>query len=493
MKDINHFPLIRLVLLLMLLPAFNKATGTPVENNTPVKSSFTIKINVTGITVSDTVFLSLNSTFYPIADDSILTGVRKVNRDLDFMVRTHDSCGFFSLYIKRPDNKKRSLLMKPFFWERNDDLFINIDFKPSVTGAYSTLQFSGRSKNKYQAFFDIFYDRNRFRADKPIAGLSFYEADRLRIDKQLALLNERKNMLTQLNFEVLRTMIAYEEVPGWKAYAIRKMNAKDTAQKKDFYTGEYAKVQAALGIDKFSNQALLNSFGMLKNRFNILETESNARFGRIDPSWMFRQIMNFPSTILRDRLLVFSFLFGHYDKNADSLFKKANSVITDPVSQKQMRRMSHMLKQSRLKDSFLTDINNQKVLISEKFKGKALLLDFWFRGCGACIILHQNVISKAIKKFENRNDLLFLSINADIEKEKWLNYIKSKEFTTAANEIYLNTNGKGTNDPFIKANNIVHYPTLILLDKNGSVKYFDTTNLRNYEGLAAAIGEVIEN
>lgn len=134
---------------------------------------------------------------------------------------------------------------------------------------------------------------------------------------------------------------------------------------------------------------------------------------------------------------------------------------------------------SRAIDFEFEDTLGKKVRLSD-FKGKVVLIDLWFSGCGACRIISE-AMPEVEKVFSDRSDLIFLSVSIDSEKNKWLKSISkysnpdvinpfAGKHYSGENTVYLYTGGKGTNDEFIKRYVSVGYPVLLIIDRDGNIE-----------------------
>jgi thiol-disulfide isomerase/thioredoxin len=101
-----------------------------------------------------------------------------------------------------------------------------------------------------------------------------------------------------------------------------------------------------------------------------------------------------------------------------------------------------------------------------EFKGKVILLDFWFTGCAACRQIKPKMDSIA-HLFKN-NNIVFITISIDKNKDQWKSSIRKNIYTSEHN-INLYTEGKGDDHPIISYYLIGSYPELILIDKKGKL------------------------
>ncbi|PUV24406.1 peroxiredoxin family protein [Sphingobacterium athyrii] len=97
------------------------------------------------------------------------------------------------------------------------------------------------------------------------------------------------------------------------------------------------------------------------------------------------------------------------------------------------------------------------------YKGKVIVLDFWFYGCVGCA-----QITKALDLLEtrfDRNKVEFISVNIDTRKT-WLAGIGK---FTSLNSTHLYTDEQRGTHPLIKYLNFTTYPKLVVIDQNGKM------------------------
>lgn len=106
--------------------------------------------------------------------------------------------------------------------------------------------------------------------------------------------------------------------------------------------------------------------------------------------------------------------------------------------------------------------NNNTVKISD-FKGKVVLLDFWYLSCYPCLRAIPDLI-KLQKEFND--DLVIIGINDVDDQEFITEYFKEREVN------YFST--YKTDKNFSKNLNINTHPTIVLYDKQGKLIHTDT-------------------
>lgn len=129
-------------------------------------------------------------------------------------------------------------------------------------------------------------------------------------------------------------------------------------------------------------------------------------------------------------------------------------------------------------DYTFKDLLDNDVHISD-FKGKVVLIDLWYSGCGACIKSNQAINS--IHKQLIGENIVFLSISVDKNKLKWMqsltkNAAKSElnpwagKYYSSPGTVTLYCGETGSNNDFVKLYNPENaYPSLLLIDTNGKL------------------------
>lgn len=109
----------------------------------------------------------------------------------------------------------------------------------------------------------------------------------------------------------------------------------------------------------------------------------------------------------------------------------------------------------------IVDENGNVVRLSD-FYGKFVYIDCWSSFCGPCLkeIPEMNKLSD---EYKNEN-IVFISISADNDREKWLSKIKELKLTNTINLWTSGTNHNFNNDYNAKA-----FPRYILIDDKGKI------------------------
>lgn len=171
---------------------------------------------------------------------------------------------------------------------------------------------------------------------------------------------------------------------------------------------------------------------------------------------------------LRDNLLTF-LLYSHRSSTEDisECIVDASLSIQDITLTKILDSVQKMQFKGTQAYAFtLPDTSGKSISLSD-FKGKVVLLDFWFTGCTPC-----RYLAKALQALEpkmSKDNVVVISINVDENKERWLASVRSGLYT-CKNELNVNTQLLGREHPLVKHYSIWGYPTLLIIGKDGKVK-----------------------
>ena len=125
--------------------------------------------------------------------------------------------------------------------------------------------------------------------------------------------------------------------------------------------------------------------------------------------------------------------------------------------------LSHLGK--KLTDWELPELKNDVLVNPSKLKGNVILLEFWFKNCGGCLVAIPSL--NAIKtRFENENFKLYgIEFIEDVSKEMLGKYVKEQ------NILFPNLyKGKTVASNF----GIRGAPTFMLIDKTGTIIHINT-------------------
>jgi thiol-disulfide isomerase/thioredoxin len=161
-------------------------------------------------------------------------------------------------------------------------------------------------------------------------------------------------------------------------------------------------------------------------------------------------------------------------KDAENLIKQARTRITIPALKTQLsglaedmsRDFDYLTGQIRKRAKFVNkpsphwtaeDFSGEKQALDD-YRGKVILLDFWYRGCPWCIRA-MPMIKRVAEHFKNRH-VAVIGVNTDKERTDAI-FVLQK-----TSPPYPNLEGRG----LVKQYDVTAYPTFIVIDRNGLVR-----------------------
>ncbi|MBU7571440.1 MAG: redoxin domain-containing protein [Flavobacterium sp.] len=191
------------------------------------------------------------------------------------------------------------------------------------------------------------------------------------------------------------------------------------------------------------------------------------RSAKVD-SLLYLRIINEFDSRLRERLLT-DFMIKVFKKGSKSLnyyYTEILSIVKDSYLSSILSTYQGNIKGRPAYPFVLPNLNGDLFSLKQ-FKGKLLLIDFWFKGCSQCISLEEQM-RPVRQHFKNNTNIVFLSINVDYKKETWLDGIASGKYTDAQN-INLSLHGLGFKHPFLRYYGYLGFPQLLIIDRTQKV------------------------
>jgi len=140
-------------------------------------------------------------------------------------------------------------------------------------------------------------------------------------------------------------------------------------------------------------------------------------------------------------------------------------------------------------DFTLPDIDGKNVSLKD-FRGKYVLLDFWFTGCGSCKVMFP-YLKLIMNEYMQRN-IVFISISVDQERSDWEQMLKEGYYEAGMQVLFeQNPNWIHLHDPqsraLAKQYLIPGYPTYILIDRDGNYVRSRCENPRRMDKIRALL------
>jgi len=422
--------------------------------------SAVIKGNLDFLKNGDSVILQVYQSPLFNKESDIIKTVKKVHKgSFSFNVPINESFRYVSLLLPYTgDNKDGSKNVYDFLIEKGD----NIRYSSKNPN-----EFSGQGSKKWIIQKRLGAIDNHFQnGNKGFDGI----IDRFKvIDSGLVM---KLNLLTKhkmdLNNNTAKLFAADNFAHSWylKALILRNSRAdkRDIAgvlsNYKDVAAGKYFTIQDSLTV-------LPGSVSFCDGVIAKYRLDSCFRKNELfSVSRCYYTIKAHYSGLLREKLL--TTLLYNYRNSAEDISGCLNDV-THLIRAPVLKAVLESLQMSGFKDlevyNFtLQDTSGKKVLLSA-FKGKTVLLDFWFTGCPACKVLCGKL--KAIESKIDFKNVIFISINIDQNKNQWIGSVRGGQYTSP-HAINLNTGVLGNKHPLIKHYLISAYPTLFIFNSEGN-------------------------
>ncbi|MBB2950636.1 TlpA disulfide reductase family protein [Sphingobacterium sp. JUb56] len=336
---------------------------------------------------------------------------------------------------------------------------------------------AGRLTSQYLANLSPIYAKNNLIAVERLVGLKKYrEALNLRISGiednlriNLGIIDAYRN---EINNDSVYQILRYDCIG--RAYGgmvkifqeNRFLGYNYDLFKNSFNNLKLRIDDSFVGIAAFSWNYINYLFEKEYTRNLYLDThgEMNKKF---DYAKMMDLILTSPKGEVRDNLLLTSFM---------NLLNKKPEVFN------LVSRIDNELKTKNARILFTTWKDNNgtkkpaypfvlpdpegKIHTLSDFKGKILIIDFWYNGCFGCMNLN-TAMTPIVEKYKNNSKIQFLSINVDKSKAGWIKGLESGNYTHS-NQVFLSTFGTSAYDnEMFKFYNYMSLPRLLVIDDKG--------------------------
>lgn len=104
----------------------------------------------------------------------------------------------------------------------------------------------------------------------------------------------------------------------------------------------------------------------------------------------------------------------------------------------------------------------------DDFRGKTLVMDFWFTGCKGCVQVARMLREQVKPAFRGDTSVVFIAVSLDINFLQWKRSIQGGVYTSEG-QLNLFTNGMGGSHPIYKHYGFSGAPQLLVIDPEGDV------------------------
>jgi hypothetical protein len=453
------------------------------------KKSISHKISIEGTTSGlgkDTVILKLYPyySYFRHDNDAIEFSCPITKNSFVFKTPEISKPFYVSLFLSSHSNTKNS--MNLFLIQPGDSihLFLTRD----------TIQFSGKGFEKFVCQYQIqrvpeisFTKSELFRFQGNMDGYKFNKYRELKSD---SLYNIKEDILktfkTKLDKQVYERLnvdyLAEELFVQYKSIELSFHIKADSVIRNDqirfFKEYELKTIPGDKSLRMFVESRSYSDYLMMKALASIIIQKYQAGKDLYHYSWseLLEYFQGKYRGPLKDKLIAisaFTFYKSFNNKN-ESLMAQALHEVKVPYFKNILLKVKDLRTPGNSAFPFrLTDMNGNIIKL-EDFKGKVLVIDFWFTGCSNCIALEKEM-SLIRNKFKKDNQVIFLSVCLDKNRQTWIHSVKSGLYT-GPRSINVYTNGNGFEDLFIKHYNIMGCPELIIVDPE--LKNFRTKPVR---------------
>lgn len=386
--------------------------------------------------------------------------------------------------FKKHTRNDHRLLVADLYWEAGDDITIKIKGSQIINDYESKTIFSGPGAEKYTLQYKL---RNVLKAIYQEArAKNSLAADSLKYLGQLehrlcSVIDNAKNSLSPFLYEVLKTdilVIRYDPLID-NYISFRLDYAKESPEKRNQHIYTIHNVLSQIKKFPVSSSAMAASRRFQRAFGELFFATALLKNNPPDLKASLTEIAQFFPGVQKESGLLSLLREYGLTKNQKELPEIKKSVNTYPYDAI-LRKV--LVQNSRKVYGYSFMDTSQNLIDLEKFKGKYLLVDFWFTGCGACATYYQNTLSKIEEEFKDHPKFAVVSISADRDFNKWIKSIPINRYTNT-HAINLNTGLLGNKHQFAEAIGQWKYPFIILVDPEGNIVEYDTNSIRTTKEL----------
>ncbi len=385
--------------------------------------------------------------------------------------------------LERPNTERMS-----FFLEPGDSISVNVLEDREM-------RFSGNGATKLNCIWALAKERLKLGKCNTNIDSTLAYFDRLESGYQEILQRHKKNV-SELAYKLIKADINGRVMAG-KLNAIQSLSETDKVSAKKYFQ----KLKLENKINR--NEIELTSAVLRSAILTFASLRTSLRYPeKVNTGWLVYAYIKSKYNGRSAALLLHDYTEGHIKEDTfDTTI--ADKVMVDfkkIAGNKPEYQSLIMYYQSARKNlvpgaeafNFTLKDSSGKSWKQTDFKGKVVVLDFWFSGCGGCRLLKQRM-DTTIMLLRDIKEIQFVSISPDAKRNWWIESLQSGDYTSNES-INLYTGAESYDHPIIKHYQIESYPTLIIIDRNGNIVESRVPNsiLFTPKDLAQKIREVAE-
>ncbi|MBB5437337.1 thiol-disulfide isomerase/thioredoxin [Pedobacter sp. AK017] len=514
----------KIYIFLVVLFAFSSQRAF---SQTKTSNSFaSIRMKIDSASVKDTMILF----YYDNIVASRPTPKMKIQSILNtagvysFKLSNIASHGYLSIYKKGNENSKGlpRLMIDTYLIKQGDDVMItankrNKGYRREINMGYLSsyrsllydnrpiynLSFTGNGSLKYNLKFRIdttILQKSNFIGEVDAKGVfinnEFY--DQSRAISQQILSEHHSNLKDDVYYQLLADylgILEFERLNNWANLSALRGTDPPLRLRASFssYNDKLKANQTNIPGEYLTRSAYYAKsiamyyyhFSSMSERFNIKDLSIGSTKEALE------QIKVKYNGKLRDKILTFFLSRSNRLLGDQKLMASAKSVMKDPDCLKELKSLGIGNEKGSLAYNFKLVNEDDKIVQLSDFKNKVVFIDFWYTGCGNCVIYYQNVLKEIEHKYKDRKDIVFITVNIDKKKEQWIKSIDEGLYTTSE-AINLNTGGVGINHDIISYYRVNAYPRPMLIGRDGRVFNNSPSDLKNgVIGLSKILDEAL--
>lgn len=216
------------------------------------------------------------------------------------------------------------------------------------------------------------------------------------------------------------------------------------------------------------NSQSSSSYYLPQTLYNLVLAELRLRNNHrkdIPYNDLYELIKSKYSEELRDQISLIS-LFEY--TNRTGIVDNAQKVLNEMGFNRSQKMLAEWIGKTKTGNpAYDFQLKNEKgqVLKLKDFKGKVLILDFWFYGCFGCRFMPAG-LRPVVDAFKGNKNVVFLSVNVDDLQRRWQAGLKSGDYTLKE-QVEISTAPEGFQHPLLKHYNYKAFPQLLVIGKDG--------------------------
>lgn len=434
-----------------------------------------------------------------IGETRIYKVVKNSQGEYCFEFPVNDEVNYFNLGIIKANNPKKLATFFDFtilsnaFAERGDDIHLSINrinAQPAFNNIFDyDLKFSGTGSAKYSTRI-VLDTMVHFRVSNYIQADGSYNVSNTlsrQVRSGIAYIQNQAGEMSTVAHDLLQT----DWVSSVQITKVRLLKSKvsklDSVKRSNFYAN-FSMLEADLEPLLTAKSKIFSTY-YLQYRLYLEKLRQNR--AEVDYDELYEVLQSNYQGMFKERIICLFFnLYNYHLVNYNKVYEDAVKQVMDKAYAGFLARYSTHLTGVPAYNFTLYDDKGIKRSLSD-FKGKVILLDFWFTGCGMCVRYFSDHLSKVEERFKHNPNVAFIAINVDRSKRIWLESIKSLKYTSTV--VYnLNTGNVGDQDPVIQHYKVRSYPQPVLIDRQGNIVLFGDPSSLTAEELTKRINALLK-